>query len=57
MMAHLPRMRINPAPAFQHTGVDFAGPIQVRRSRNVLEKVYVAIFVCMVYKVVHLELV
>lgn len=57
MMAHLPEMRINPAPAFHHTGIDFAGPMQIRQSRNVLKKCYIAIFVCMVYKAVHLELV
>lgn len=29
MMAHLPEMRVNSVPAFQHTGVDFAGPMQI----------------------------
>lgn len=56
-MADLPAVRTTPAPAFRHTGVDYAGPITLKMSRNVTTKGYIAVFVCMVYKAVHLELV
>lgn len=58
-MAPLPVDRVTPARAFQNTGLDFAGPILVRRTKankRTLEKRYVAVFVCMVTKAVHLEL-
>lgn len=57
LMAQLPEMRINPSRAFQHTGVDFAGPMQLKQGRNVIIKCYIAVFVCMKCKAVHLELV
>lgn len=56
-MADLPAMRLKPMPPFYHTGIDFAGPISLKQSRNVTTKGYIAVFVCMVYKAVHLELV
>lgn len=31
-MADLPLMRIQPATAFEHTGVDYAGPIKIKYS-------------------------
>lgn len=56
-MADLPAVRLQPAPAFENTGVDYAGPIKLKVSRNVTTKGYIAVFVCMVYKTVPLELV
>ncbi|XP_062716443.1 uncharacterized protein LOC134291954 [Aedes albopictus] len=59
LMADLPSARVNPAPPFMNVGVDYCGPFQVnypnRRASPV--KCYVAIFVCLVVKAVHLELV
>ncbi|XP_058839416.1 uncharacterized protein LOC131694916 [Topomyia yanbarensis] len=59
IMADLPSARVNPAPPFLKVGVDYCGPFQIsypnRRARPV--KCYVAIFVCLVVKAVHLELV
>ncbi|XP_067623897.1 uncharacterized protein [Eurosta solidaginis] len=60
MMGTLPACRVRPARPFVHTGVDYAGPIQVRPDRrkgNVVIKGYIAVFVCMVSKAVHLEFV
>ncbi|XP_017477270.1 PREDICTED: uncharacterized protein LOC108367186, partial [Rhagoletis zephyria] len=60
MMGNLPACRVRPARPFVHTGVDYAGPIQVRPDRrrgNVVIKGYIAVFVCMVSKAVHLEFV
>ncbi|XP_067634925.1 uncharacterized protein [Eurosta solidaginis] len=60
MMGNLPACRVRPARPFLHSGVDYAGPIQVRPDRrrgNVVLKGYIAVFVCMVSKAVHLEFV
>uniref|UniRef100_A0A5S6Q5G2 Integrase catalytic domain-containing protein n=1 Tax=Trichuris muris TaxID=70415 RepID=A0A5S6Q5G2_TRIMR len=55
-MAELPKERITEASPFQRTGVDFAGPLFVRRRRS-QAKVYVCLFTCMVTRAIHLELV
>ncbi|XP_062704057.1 uncharacterized protein LOC134286461 [Aedes albopictus] len=59
LMAELPPERVNPAPPFLKVGVDYCGPFLVtypqRRSSPV--KCFVAIFVCLVTKAVHVELV
>lgn len=57
IMADLPEYRLEPAPAFYHCGIVCAGPIQLKQSRNTTVKGYIAVFICMVYKAVHLELV
>lgn len=58
-MASLPKVRVQAAPAFYHSGVDYCGPFLVRvggpRSRT-LVKVYVCIFICMVTRSIHIEL-
>ncbi|XP_011304741.1 uncharacterized protein [Fopius arisanus] len=59
-MADLPEARVKEAPAFSRTGVDFFGPILIKekkdRNRSFL-KAYGCVFVCMVSKAVHIELV
>lgn len=55
LMADIPKYRLEPTPAFYHCGVDYAGPIEIKVSRNVKQSAYIAVFVCMVYKAVHLE--
>ncbi|XP_038106475.1 uncharacterized protein LOC119766147 [Culex quinquefasciatus] len=58
LMADLPPERVTPCTPFARVGVDYCGPFQVaypqRRARPV--KCFVAIFVCLVTKAVHLEL-
>lgn len=59
-MGDLPKQRITPARPFLNSGVDFAGPYQtlMSRGRGVrLNKSYIAIFVCMATRAIHLELV
>ena len=59
-MASLPSARVTPEPAFLHTGVDYAGPFQVLRSKGRgirSSKGYIALFVCFSSKAIHLELV
>lgn len=57
-MADLPPERVTPCPPFQRVGVDYCGPFQVsypyRRNRPV--KIFVAVYICLVTKAVHLEL-
>uniref|UniRef100_A0A5S6QIK4 Integrase catalytic domain-containing protein n=1 Tax=Trichuris muris TaxID=70415 RepID=A0A5S6QIK4_TRIMR len=55
-MAPLPEERVTMAHPFERTGVDFAGPLCIRRGRKVM-KVYACIFTCMVIRAIHLELV
>lgn len=60
MMGELPADRIRPCRPFEHSGVDYAGPYQLKARSgrcNILEKKFIAVFVCMATKAVHLELV
>jgi Pao retrotransposon peptidase/Protein of unknown function (DUF1759)/Family of unknown function (DUF5641)/Putative peptidase (DUF1758)/Integrase zinc binding domain len=60
LMGDLPAARVLPSPPFSSTGVDFAGPFKTRASagRGIKSnKSYISVFVCMVTKAVHLELV
>ena len=59
-MGSLPRARVTPSRPFQHTGVDFAGPIWLRTSKGRGHKAYkafVSVFVCFSSRAVHLEVV
>ncbi|XP_050065896.1 uncharacterized protein LOC126554955 [Aphis gossypii] len=58
MMAVLPGFRVQEAHPFAIVGIDYAGPLQMkelslRKAR--ICKVYIAVFVCMTTKAVHLE--
>ncbi|XP_060845770.1 uncharacterized protein LOC132925386 [Rhopalosiphum padi] len=57
-MADLPGFRVQEAHPFSVVGVDYAGPLQMKelslRKARVC-KVYIAVFVCMTTKAVHLE--
>ncbi|XP_026729604.1 uncharacterized protein LOC113495194 [Trichoplusia ni] len=58
-MGQLPKSRVTPARPFYHTGVDFAGPINLRTSkgRGHQYKGYICVFVCMATKAIHLEVI
>lgn len=60
LMGQLPPFRVDASRPFSHTGVDLAGPFQckcVAHRSTKYYKIYLAIFVCMVVKSVHLEIV
>ncbi|XP_048481684.1 uncharacterized protein LOC119693389 [Plutella xylostella] len=60
IMGELPKVRVTPARAFIRSGVDFAGPFHVLFSKGrgaKTNKAYIAIFICMATKAIHLELV
>ncbi|XP_025263171.1 uncharacterized protein LOC112637511 [Camponotus floridanus] len=57
-MGHLPGDRVRAARPFWSSGVDYAGPIQLRASKGRGQKSYkgyICIFVCMSTRAVHLE--
>ena len=60
LMGELPQARSSPAPTFSQVGVDFAGPISLKLGHTrkpVIVKAYIGLFVCLVTKAVHIELV
>lgn len=61
LMGDLPEARVNrTVRAFIHTGVDYAGPIAIRTAPgrgHKSQKAYIAVFVCLTTKAIHLELV
>lgn len=58
-MAALPRERVTKERVFSKSGVDFCGPFFIRRGirKAAPIKHYVAVFICMVSRAIHLELV
>ncbi len=57
LMADLPADRVTPSRPFHNSGIDFAGPFSVKSGDNETKKVYVALFICMSTKAIHMELV
>lgn len=60
LMAPLPAIKTTPSRAFVHCGIDYAGPIEIKSSNRrsaPSEKGYICVFVCMVSRAAHLELV
>lgn len=61
LMADLPKPRISECRPFTHTGVDYAGPIEIltrrKPGKRQCTKGYICLFVCFVTKAIHLELV
>ena len=58
LMGQLPAPRVNRALAFHHTGVDYAGPFLFKSGnprRPYITKGYLALFVCLATKALHLE--
>lgn len=60
IMGNLPESRVNPTRPFYHTGVDYTGFIEIKANKGrgiKTSKGYVAVFVCMVTKAYHFEVV
>ncbi|CAK1583264.1 unnamed protein product [Parnassius mnemosyne] len=60
-MSDLPQQRTTPSRPFTHTGVDFTGHVEIKLNKGrggvKTSKGYIAIFVCMATKAVHIEIV
>jgi hypothetical protein len=57
LMGDLPKYRVNICHCFTNTGVDYAGPVLLKMNRRTTTKAYLAIFVCLATKAVHIEVV
>ncbi|XP_029165367.1 uncharacterized protein LOC114936359 [Nylanderia fulva] len=61
LMGQLPTSRVSaPSRAFLHSGVDYAGPVFTRASAGrgiTSRKAYIALFICLATRAIHLELV
>lgn len=60
IMADLPQARVTPSRPFTHSGVDFTGHVELKANKGrgiKTVKGYVAVFVCLSTKAIHLELV
>lgn len=60
LMADLPASRLVPKWAFEHAGVDYAGPFLIKETykrKAPTRKCWVAIFVCMCTRAVHIDVV
>lgn len=59
-MATLPAWRVQPHRPFSFVGMDYGGPFSVKESRrrnSRTNKAYLALFVCLLVKAIHLEIV
>jgi len=60
LMGDLPAARVIPSRPFEHSGVDYAGPIMLRATRgrgHKASKAFIVIFVCFSTRAVHLDVV
>ena len=58
LLAQLPSERVSIAAPFERTGVDYAGPFQIKYGhvrKPTVVKTYICLFVCLTVKVIHLE--
>lgn len=61
-MADLPRDRVTPGKPFLHSGVDYAGPFEIKTidragEQIVRQKCWVSVFVCLKTRAVHIDVV
>lgn len=60
LMADLPKPRITPSRPFTNVGIDFTGHVEIKSNKGrgiKTTKGYIAVFVCLATKAVHIELV
>lgn len=60
IMSDLPQARVQESRPFINAGVDYAGPLSIREARrrgSKTIKAYIALFICLASKAIHLEVV
>nr|XP_042913273.1 uncharacterized protein LOC122273263 [Parasteatoda tepidariorum] len=60
IMGDLPAERVTPSSAFLNAGIDLCGPFEIKykgQRKGAFQKIYVALFICMATKAVHIEFV
>lgn len=60
LMGQLPEARVKQSHPFEHSGVDYAGPFDIKLNKGRTAKTYkgyIALFVCMCTRAIHLEVV
>ncbi|XP_035230675.1 uncharacterized protein LOC118202610 [Stegodyphus dumicola] len=60
IMGDLPSERVTPSSPFLNVGIDLCGPFEIKykgQRKGTFQKFYVAIFVCMATKAIHMEFV
>lgn len=55
-MPDLPGERLQKSTPFQHTGLDYAGPLLVKSDSGQVEKLWICLFTCLATRAVHLEI-
>lgn len=55
--AELPHFRVRQEEPFSKTGVDFAGPLYIKRVKGRMGKVYIVLFTCCMTRAIHFDLV
>ncbi|XP_029164556.1 uncharacterized protein LOC114935826 [Nylanderia fulva] len=58
LMENLPAPRVTPGRSFLHTGVDYAGPVWMRTTRDRGHKTtkgFIVVFVCLASRAVHID--
>ena len=60
LMGQLPQVWVKPSKPFANSGVDYSGPFYIKQGgtrSKTLVKCYIALFICLATKAIHLELV
>ena len=53
-----PSFRVREAPVFAYNGVDYAGPLHIKKAESAEStKVWICLFTCCVVRAIHLEVV
>jgi len=56
-MSPWPKEKLTRSLPFQHTGLDYFGPLYIKKSNGEKQKVWVCLFTCVVVRAIHLEIV
>lgn len=60
LMGNLPKSRVQASRVFDHVGVDYCGPLEIKTSKlknAKMTKAYLSIFICLVTRAIHIEVV